>query len=149
MLCFLENLFDFTYYFVNILTYHASVFPLTAGRLLLFNKYLWSICCLWGTAGCWRCTREHRGFLSSWSLHVSERGRCSLITDECVNYKLNSAVKERTLYSMREHNRRTGLNLKKCPLNPRMSRSYLSDKGGALTFLTRGGQHHTFWWLGE
>lgn len=38
MLCFLENLFDFTYYFVNILTYHASVFPLTAGRLLLFNN---------------------------------------------------------------------------------------------------------------
>lgn len=47
----LENLFASTYRFCSILTYHASLFPLTSERCLLFNKYLWNARYMSGTAG--------------------------------------------------------------------------------------------------
>lgn len=57
-------------------------------------------------------------------------------------------MEERMLHTMRLQSRRTWLSLKKCPLNPKVSRSYLSDRGGALAFPTRRGQHcHAFWQL--
>lgn len=72
------------------------------------------------------------GLLSSGNLHFGGRDRSIFIShsDECVNYQLKSAIEERKLRARRVQNSRSGLNWKKCPLNPRMSRSYLRDRVG-------------------
>lgn len=72
------------------------------------------------------------GLLSSRNLHFGGRDRSIFLnhSDECVNYKLRSAVEERKLRTSRVQNSRSGLTWKKCPLKPRMSRSYLRDRVG-------------------
>lgn len=72
------------------------------------------------------------GLLSSGNLHFGGRDRsiCINHSDECVNCKLRGAVEERELRTSRVQNSRSGLNWKKCPLKPRMSRSYLRNRVG-------------------
>lgn len=111
-----EKLFAFTYDFVNIL-----LISLTAGRLLLFNWYSWSDHHMSGAA---RDKMEHTkgGWLSSWNLHFGGRDRSIFInhSDECVNYKLKSAIEERKfLCTRRVQSSRSGLNWKKCPFEPK------------------------------
>lgn len=133
--------------FVKVLTNHASLCPLTAGRLLLLNKHLrlpiirQALLAAGDTMGAqvedfW--PHEACSLVEGTDIHESLRGVCKLHTGKC--------CEGRKLHSTRARYRGTGLNSKKCPLNPRMSRSYLSEAWGT-DIPTRRGQHWALWQL--